>query len=132
MVIGGVLTQTTRATWRSPFFLSAGMAALVFLGGLVTIEEDKQDWGVARWVRRVVGRSREVEVENVREKSVVGEEEEEDRRVDWIGAVLVTAGLVCIMFVLGQGELAPDGWKTGCEYKSFWHSIRNYATHTSN
>ena len=36
------------------------------------------------------------------------------RRVDWIGAALVTSGLVLITFVLGQGELAPDGWRTPC------------------
>ncbi|KAF9456822.1 major facilitator superfamily domain-containing protein [Collybia nuda] len=35
-----------------------------------------------------------------------------DRRVDWIGALLVTAGLVLIVFVLGQGELAPQRWAT--------------------
>ncbi|KAG2354796.1 major facilitator superfamily domain-containing protein [Suillus spraguei] len=32
------------------------------------------------------------------------------KRVDWIGASLVTTGLVLIVFVLGQGEIA--GWKT--------------------
>lgn len=37
---------------------------------------------------------------------------EADRRVDWIGAALVTAGLVLIVFVLGQGEIAPQRWKT--------------------
>ncbi|KAH7884855.1 major facilitator superfamily domain-containing protein [Phlebopus sp. FC_14] len=37
---------------------------------------------------------------------------EMDRRVDWIGATLVTSGLVLIVFVLGQGEIAPQGWKT--------------------
>ncbi|KAF8992533.1 major facilitator superfamily domain-containing protein [Cyathus striatus] len=37
---------------------------------------------------------------------------ETDRRVDWIGAFLVTGGLVLIVFVLGQGEIAPDQWKT--------------------
>lgn len=34
------------------------------------------------------------------------------KRVDWIGASLVTMGLVLIVFVLGQGEVASDGWKT--------------------
>ncbi|KAG2354799.1 major facilitator superfamily domain-containing protein [Suillus spraguei] len=34
------------------------------------------------------------------------------KRVDWIGASLVTSGLVLIVFVLGQGEIASDGWKT--------------------
>jgi len=35
---------------------------------------------------------------------------ETDPRVDWIGAFLVTAGLVLIVFVLGQGPIA--GWTT--------------------
>ena len=35
-----------------------------------------------------------------------------DRRVDWTGAVLVTVGLVLIVFVLGQGQIAPEGWRT--------------------
>ncbi|KAG6332969.1 hypothetical protein ID866_6122 [Astraeus odoratus] len=35
-----------------------------------------------------------------------------DRRVDWIGAGLVTTGLVLIVFVLGEGEIASQGWKT--------------------
>lgn len=37
---------------------------------------------------------------------------EPDKRVDWIGAALVTTGLVLIVFVLGQGEIAPQQWKT--------------------
>jgi MFS family permease len=32
--------------------------------------------------------------------------------VDWIGASLVTVGLVLIVFVLGQGQVASQGWKT--------------------
>lgn len=39
-----------------------------------------------------------------------------DRRVDWIGAALITASLVCLLFVLAQGEVATDGWATGCEW----------------
>ena len=40
---------------------------------------------------------------------------ETDKRIDWLGAFLVTAGLVLIVFVLGQGESAPQQWRTGCE-----------------
>ncbi|EJU05737.1 hypothetical protein DACRYDRAFT_20129 [Dacryopinax primogenitus] len=36
----------------------------------------------------------------------------EDRRVDWTGALLITVGLVLFTFVLGQGEIAPQGWRT--------------------
>ncbi|KAG2101573.1 major facilitator superfamily domain-containing protein [Suillus discolor] len=35
-----------------------------------------------------------------------------EEAVDWIGVSLITVGLVLILFVLGQGEVAPQGWKT--------------------
>ncbi|KAF8181299.1 major facilitator superfamily domain-containing protein [Pholiota molesta] len=38
--------------------------------------------------------------------------EEVDKRIDWLGAFLATAGLVLIVFVLSQGELAPQKWGT--------------------
>ena len=38
---------------------------------------------------------------------------EADRRVDWLGAFLVTAGLTLIVFVLSDGSIAPNGWRTG-------------------
>ncbi|KAK0476076.1 efflux transporter [Armillaria novae-zelandiae] len=37
---------------------------------------------------------------------------EADKRVDWIGAFLVTAGLTLIIFVLSDGEVAPNKWET--------------------
>lgn len=40
---------------------------------------------------------------------------EADARVDWIGAMLVTSGLVLIVFVLGQAPTA--GWKTPCMFR---------------
>ncbi|KAH9937920.1 efflux transporter [Epithele typhae] len=36
----------------------------------------------------------------------------EDRRLDWIGAFLITAGLTFIIFVLSDGSIAPGGWST--------------------
>ncbi|KXN82108.1 hypothetical protein AN958_03162, partial [Leucoagaricus sp. SymC.cos] len=35
----------------------------------------------------------------------------EEKKVDWLGAFLITAGLVLILFVLGEGE--TKGWATG-------------------
>ncbi|KIK51431.1 hypothetical protein GYMLUDRAFT_50532 [Collybiopsis luxurians FD-317 M1] len=81
VVLGGVLTQLTPQSWRSPFYLSAGLTALSMIGGLLSFNQDEP--------------SNEV-----------------DTRVDWIGAFLVTAGLVLIVFVLGQGEVAPKQWST--------------------
>ena len=80
-VIGGVLTQLTGATWRSVFFLFAGLGAACFAGGLIVIDKDTPST-------------------------------EKDRRVDWLGAFLVTAGLVLIVFVLSDGSIAPNGFAT--------------------
>lgn len=44
-----------------------------------------------------------------------------DRRVDWIGAVLITCGLVLLQFSISYGPSASNGWKTGCEL-GMWHS----------
>ncbi|TRM55696.1 major facilitator superfamily domain-containing protein [Schizophyllum amplum] len=39
--------------------------------------------------------------------------QEKDRRVDWLGSILVTAGLTFILFILAQGEIAqPKQWGT--------------------
>jgi len=46
--------------------------------------------------------------------------EEKDKRVDWLGAFFVTAGLVQIVFVLSQGELAPKKWATPCMFHMFF------------
>lgn len=34
--------------------------------------------------------------------------------MDWLGAFLITAGLVLVVFTLSDGTIAPDGWKTPC------------------
>ena len=41
--------------------------------------------------------------------------QEADKRIDWLGAFLITAGLVFIVFVLGDGEIAPKKWRTPCK-----------------
>jgi hypothetical protein len=44
---------------------------------------------------------------------------EEDKRVDWIGAVMVTTGLVLIVFVLSDVPAAHRGWKNPRESSPF-------------
>ncbi|KNZ77844.1 hypothetical protein J132_03353 [Termitomyces sp. J132] len=81
MALGGVLTEVTQKSWRSPFFLETGLTVLCLIGGIISFDPDLPS-------------------------------QEKDRRVDWPGAFMITAGLVLIVFVLGQGEIAPHGWKT--------------------
>ena len=35
-----------------------------------------------------------------------------DKRLDWVGAMLVTVGLILLQFVISDGQGAPQGWKT--------------------
>ncbi len=41
---------------------------------------------------------------------------EDDRRVDWVGAALVTVGLIFIVFVLSDSPTASKGWNNPREY----------------
>ncbi|EMD33363.1 hypothetical protein CERSUDRAFT_142330 [Gelatoporia subvermispora B] len=80
-LIGGVLTQLTKPTWRSTFFFTAGIGGLCLIGSFFTIPADQRS-------------------------------QETDRRVDWLGAFLVTAALTLIIFALSDGTIAPKGWRT--------------------
>jgi MFS family permease len=91
-VIGGMLTQETSLGWRSNFFFIAALWLASAGGGLLVIEADPPLRGM-----------------------LTGDQGSDDRRVDWLGALLVTAGLVLVVFVLSQSQTAKDGWRTPCE-----------------
>ncbi len=44
---------------------------------------------------------------------------EEDKRVDWIGAALITCGLILIVFVLSDTPTAREGWRNPRESSVF-------------
>ncbi|TFK71576.1 efflux transporter [Pluteus cervinus] len=81
MAIGATLTQLSRLSWRSNFFLSSALTAFYIITGILIIDPDEPS-------------------------------DETDRRVDWLGAILVTTGLVLVVFVLSDGEIAPHSWKS--------------------
>jgi hypothetical protein len=78
-----IIIYIYRKTWRSVFYVTAGISALIFIGGLLTIDPDQPST-------------------------------EEDKRVDWFGSFLITAALTLIIFVLCDGSIAPNGWRTSC------------------
>jgi hypothetical protein len=39
-----------------------------------------------------------------------------DKRIDWVGAALITVGLVRVQFGISDAEGAPNGWKTWCKW----------------
>jgi predicted MFS family arabinose efflux permease len=73
--------------WSYLFFLVAGMALIPIVIGYFTIPKD---------VKRLPGSG-------------------VDRRVDWIGGFLVTAGLSLFIFSLVQSGVVPRGWSEPCE-----------------
>ncbi|KDQ24021.1 hypothetical protein PLEOSDRAFT_1068013 [Pleurotus ostreatus PC15] len=82
MALGAVMTQLSAPTWRSNFFLSTGLTVLYTALGWYAIDDDEPSSSA------------------------------QHRRVDWLGAFLVTAGLVLVVFVLSDGEVAPRQWAT--------------------
>ncbi|KAM0751514.1 putative efflux transporter [Meredithblackwellia eburnea MCA 4105] len=83
-VFGGVLGGifAQYATWRAVFWFSAGFALMLVVCGYFFIPPDRK--------RHL----------------------DEDRSIDWIGAALVTSGLVLATFALADGSSAAKGWKT--------------------
>ncbi|KAK0442598.1 putative efflux transporter [Armillaria borealis] len=80
-VVGGVLTQLTASSWRSPLYLITALSVVTFVLGLYAIDSDRPSTTT-------------------------------DQRIDWVGAVLVSAGILLVVFVLSQGEMAPHQWRT--------------------
>ncbi|KAG8856950.1 hypothetical protein FRB96_006213 [Tulasnella sp. 330] len=81
ILVGGTLTQLASDSWRSMFFVFAGLAVLAGLAVFFAVPRDKFD-------------------------------DRTDRRVDWLGAAMITVSLVMLLFALAQGEVAANGWGT--------------------
>ncbi|TXT04304.1 hypothetical protein VHUM_04191 [Vanrija humicola] len=80
MVIGGLLTAYASQTWRALLWIFTGLAAVIATFALLYVPADKQK-GPGY-----------------------------DRRIDWLGAAMVTSGLVLLQFTVSDGVSAPRGW----------------------
>lgn len=68
------------------FYLLGGLAVIPIVIGLIVIPKDDSS------------------LRNV----------DEDRRIDWIGGFIVTAGLCLFCFSLTESGIAEKGWATPC------------------
>lgn len=85
LILYDLTITTTRPSWKSGFYFQAGLCALTATLAFLAIDADTDHLDPSL-----------------------------DRRVDWIGALLVTSGLVLITFAVGDGELArPSQWRSG-------------------
>lgn len=84
MVLGGVLSSYTSYTWRTVLWIFTGVAVVIVALAVFFVPADPK-------------------------KEASGKEA---RRIDWIGAALVTCGLVLLQFTVSDGMSAPHGWRT--------------------
>lgn len=96
MTLGGVLTAFTNPTWRAVLWIFTGLAALIAIAAIWVVPADKVR------IERKAARAR-------------GEKRAEKDKIDWIGAAIITCGLVLVQFTVSDGMSAPKGWRTPCE-----------------
>lgn len=122
----GIIASTFSGRTRSSAFaafsaggpIGGGLGLIV--GGLLTAYTD-QSWRAALWCFGAVA----FLVAVVSWFVVIPDRHQDpDRRVDWIGAAIITVGLVLLMFSISDAESAPHGWKSGCESPWRRHSDR--------
>ena len=82
LICGGLSTLNARA-WSYFFFALAGVSAVVFVLAWFVVPLDKpRQQGLAK-----------------------------DKRVDWVGGVIVTAAICLLPFSLTDSGITPKGWK---------------------
>lgn len=113
----GIIAATFSGRTRSSAFaafsaggpIGGGLGLIV--GGLLTAYTD-QSWRAALWCFGAIA----FLVAAIGYFVVIPDRHlDTDRRVDWVGAGIITVGLVLLQFSISDAESAPNGWKTGCE-----------------
>jgi len=90
-----------RHGWQYLFFLPAGWALVVMVIGVSVIPSEPP------------------------------KKETDDRRVDWVGAGIITFGLSLFSFSITQGGLVEGGWKNACESHSLSRSCQTFLSSSS-
>lgn len=93
-------------SWRGSFYIQAGLALSLAILGYFSIPSaftstptSLADLGVS-----------DASVETIINEHVV--EQEDNKKMDWIGALLSISGLVIFTFALADAQATPEGWKT--------------------
>ncbi|KAF7360738.1 MFS domain-containing protein [Mycena venus] len=116
MVLGGLVTQLSKYTWRAQFFLSAAIAFATLLVGILVIPPDaplrSPPSSLPSAPPAVPSASNSEPKPPSSAAHTYPPERKEpehpppprDTRTDWPGAFLSAAGLILLVFVLGQGS----------------------------
>lgn len=101
VTVGGFLTQWTGPGWKSAFYYQAAIAFFNFALGVFFLQPDSE----THLAPVPVDASLESRPRIISTRSRINQ-------IDWLGAFSATSGILLITFALGDGEDAPQGWKT--------------------
>ncbi|KAJ6514273.1 MFS general substrate transporter [Mycena vitilis] len=112
MVLGGLVTQLSRYTWRAQFFLSAAIAFATLVVGVLVIPPDApllnstfpSDNLPPVSAPSASSPDAHIYPPETKDASSPPPPAPRDTRTDWPGAILSAAGLILLVFVLGQGS----------------------------
>jgi len=123
--IGAVVVELTAKTWRSVFYVTAGIAALIFIGGLLTIDPDQPSTETDRrvdWFGSVLITSALILIIFVLSDGAIAPH---GWATHYIIACLVVGAFLVVMFFFWQGYLGRAQDRGSA---SIWHPpplIRN-------
>ncbi|OCF35352.1 hypothetical protein I316_02900 [Kwoniella heveanensis BCC8398] len=100
-IVGGVMAGTWRKGWQYIYFLIAGLGLIPILGGFLFVPNDE------KYAHN--GPPSASSSSSISAPTAPGGD---NRKVDWLGSMLVTLGLSLLMFSVTQAGLVEKGWKT--------------------
>lgn len=104
LVVGALLTKVG---WRASFYVQAGLAAIFFLLGFLSIPSKYHVDPITIPLTEVSNTNSTTHATHTVFLDLAS-----NRRVDWIGTILSVAGLVLLTFALSDASSSPRGWKT--------------------
>ncbi|WVQ78177.1 hypothetical protein IAT38_000260 [Cryptococcus sp. DSM 104549] len=103
-VVGGVLAGTGRKGWRYLYFLIAGVNILPIVGALLYIPHDALSQEPSLYIPHDALSQEPSETPDTPGRGG-------SRKVDWVGAGLVTLALTLLLFSVTQSGLVETGWR---------------------
>lgn len=105
----GALLAETKLSWRASFYIQSALAIALAVIGYFTIPSTSASKKLATSLTNL-------EVSDASMETIVNHpiisEQEDNKQMDWIGALLSISGLVIFTFALTDAQATPQGWRS--------------------
>ncbi|WRT66880.1 uncharacterized protein IL334_003843 [Kwoniella shivajii] len=106
-IIGGLIAGIGKKGWQYVYFLIAGFGIIPIISGVIYIPRDDE---VSSYVNPPIENN--IQGEEVPDQQESAVSIRNIKRVDWIGAGIITVGLSLLMFSITQAGLTEKKWRT--------------------